>query len=127
MAVYNPCLTCGACCACFRVSFYWAESDLAIPDGVPHHLAEHLQSHYLAMKGTGSRTPRCIALLGTIGKGVHCAIYLKRASVCRNFAPSWENGTVNEWCDKARLIWGLQPLDPTCWTRPDKKEILRAA
>ncbi|EFG2122847.1 YkgJ family cysteine cluster protein, partial [Escherichia coli] len=21
----NPCMTCGACCAFFRVSFYWAE------------------------------------------------------------------------------------------------------
>ena len=23
----NPCVTCGACCAHFRVSFYWAEAD----------------------------------------------------------------------------------------------------
>ncbi|EEX7666747.1 YkgJ family cysteine cluster protein, partial [Escherichia coli] len=23
----NPCMTCGACCAFFRVSFYWAEAD----------------------------------------------------------------------------------------------------
>ncbi|EGR9493162.1 YkgJ family cysteine cluster protein, partial [Escherichia coli] len=22
----NPCMTCGACCAFFRVSFYWAEA-----------------------------------------------------------------------------------------------------
>ncbi len=22
----NPCINCGACCAYFRVSFYWAES-----------------------------------------------------------------------------------------------------
>ncbi|EAX0008081.1 YkgJ family cysteine cluster protein, partial [Salmonella enterica] len=25
MSVLNPCMTCGACCAYFRVSFYWAE------------------------------------------------------------------------------------------------------
>ncbi|MEA7465220.1 YkgJ family cysteine cluster protein, partial [Salmonella enterica subsp. enterica serovar Lubbock] len=24
MSVLNPCMTCGACCAYFRVSFYWA-------------------------------------------------------------------------------------------------------
>ncbi|HBP8873638.1 TPA: YkgJ family cysteine cluster protein, partial [Escherichia coli] len=23
----NPCMRCGACCAFFRVSFYWAEAD----------------------------------------------------------------------------------------------------
>lgn len=23
----NPCVSCGACCAYFRVSFYWAESE----------------------------------------------------------------------------------------------------
>ncbi|HDN1328034.1 YkgJ family cysteine cluster protein, partial [Escherichia coli] len=25
MSNLNPCMTCGACCAFFRVSFYWAE------------------------------------------------------------------------------------------------------
>ncbi|MEG6657786.1 YkgJ family cysteine cluster protein, partial [Pseudomonas aeruginosa] len=25
MSTDNPCLTCGACCAHFRVSFYWGE------------------------------------------------------------------------------------------------------
>ncbi|HGV2870196.1 TPA: YkgJ family cysteine cluster protein, partial [Escherichia coli] len=24
MSNLNPCMTCGACCAFFRVSFYWA-------------------------------------------------------------------------------------------------------
>ncbi len=27
MSEINPCMTCGACCAYFRVSFYWAEAD----------------------------------------------------------------------------------------------------
>ncbi|MBR7358785.1 YkgJ family cysteine cluster protein, partial [Klebsiella pneumoniae] len=26
MSDINPCMTCGACCAYFRVSFYWAEA-----------------------------------------------------------------------------------------------------
>jgi hypothetical protein len=31
----NPCVSCGACCAHFRVSFYWAEADDA-PGGIVH-------------------------------------------------------------------------------------------
>ncbi|MDX1269447.1 MAG: YkgJ family cysteine cluster protein, partial [Oceanisphaera sp.] len=33
MSSGNPCLTCGACCAFFRVSFYWGEihSDFQVP------------------------------------------------------------------------------------------------
>ena len=27
MSNLNPCMTCGACCAFFRVSFYWAEAN----------------------------------------------------------------------------------------------------
>ncbi|RBD09468.1 YkgJ family cysteine cluster protein, partial [Xanthomonas oryzae pv. oryzae] len=26
----HPCLTCGACCAYFRVSFHWSEADPAL-------------------------------------------------------------------------------------------------
>lgn len=110
----NPCITCGACCACFRVSFYWAESDLTTPDGVPHALTNHLQSHYLAMKGTNSRTPRCIALEGCIGGRVRCGIYEQRPTACRNFAPSWKDGATNERCDQARRKWGLAPLKYNC-------------
>lgn len=97
------------------------------PDGVPHALTEHLQDHYLGMKGTDSRTPRCIALSGRIGVEVRCAIYQRRSSACRNFVPSWQNGFVNERCDKARAKWGLAPLDPTCWTMTRGKDTRRAA
>lgn len=110
MDTYNPCITCGACCAYYRASFYWAESDLATENGVPYFLTDHLQTHYLVMKGTNSKTPRCVALKGDIGKNVCCAIYERRSSVCRNFPPSWENGEINERCDKARIKWGLNPL-----------------
>lgn len=111
----NPCITCGACCACFRTSFYWAESDLAIPDGVPHELTDHLQGHLLVMKGTDNRTPRCIALEGSIGGQVRCRIYEQRPTACRNFSPPQEEGTtVNERCNEARRKWGLLPfkIDP---------------
>lgn len=127
MDTYTPCLACGACCACFRVSFYWTESDLATPDGVPHELTEHLQGHYLAMQGTDRCAPRCIALSGTIGAEVRCAIYLRRPSACRNFIPSWQDKSSNDRCDTARVKCGLAPLDPTSWSQPGGKEIQRVA
>jgi len=117
MATYNPCISCGACCAFYRASFYWAESDLATENGVPFVLTDHLQTHYLVMKGTDSRTPRCISLKGVIGSQVYCEIYLRRSSVCRNFLPSFENGEQNERCDKARAKWGMAPLEIDHWTR----------
>ncbi|GAB4341577.1 MAG: YkgJ family cysteine cluster protein [Desulfobulbaceae bacterium] len=112
----TPCLSCGACCATYRASFYWAESDLVTPNGVPHELAEHFPPHFLVMRGTGSPNPRCVALRGEIGVSVYCEIYERRSSVCRDFPPSFENGVRNEWCDKARLKWGLSPLDGDSWT-----------
>ncbi|MFO5452169.1 YkgJ family cysteine cluster protein, partial [Klebsiella pneumoniae] len=30
MSEINPCMTCGACCAYFRVSFYCAETGVAV-------------------------------------------------------------------------------------------------
>ncbi|MDW7772305.1 MAG: YkgJ family cysteine cluster protein [Desulfobulbaceae bacterium] len=127
MDALNPCINCGACCAYFRASFYWAESDLAAPDGVPYELTDHLQTHYLAMKGTDSVTPWCIALKGIIGARVHCEIYDRRSSVCRNFPPSWQNGEQNDRCDKARAGWGLPPLERDSWTRPQPDNFPKAA
>ncbi|MDF1590031.1 MAG: YkgJ family cysteine cluster protein [Desulfobacterales bacterium] len=113
----NPCLRCGACCAYYRASFYWAESnDLS---GVPPDLTEKLNDFYVVMKGTHSPRPRCIALEGQIGIAVCCSIYEHRASVCRNFTPSWESGIPNERCDKARAAWNLKPLAPATWYQPD--------
>jgi len=115
----NPCLECGACCAFFRASFYWAESDLAQPMGVPSELTDKLNDFRLFMQGTNGSHPRCIALMGIIGKKVHCAIYKHRASVCRDFPLSWQNNTHNERCDKARTAWGLAPLTSDIWHFPE--------
>jgi len=115
----NPCLECGACCAYYRASFYWAESDLAQPGGVPSELTEKLDDFRLFMKGSNGSNPRCLALMGIIGKKVHCSIYERRASVCRDFPPSWENGVHNERCDQARISWGLTPLSPEIWYLPE--------
>ncbi len=38
----NPCMTCGACCAHYRVSFYWGESSEAPGGFVPIELTEQV-------------------------------------------------------------------------------------
>ncbi|MEW6751886.1 MAG: YkgJ family cysteine cluster protein [Candidatus Latescibacterota bacterium] len=112
----NPCLTCGACCAHFRAAFYWAEGDDATPGGVPVELTEKVDPFRRAMWGTSRRDPRCVALQGSIGVEVACSIYGQRPSPCRQFEPSWADGTRNERCDRARLAWGLAPLAPDAWS-----------
>ena len=115
----NPCLNCGACCAFYRASFYWSEASSELsPCGVPSELTEKLNDFRLAMKGTGGGNPRCIALEGFIGRTVSCCIYERRASICREFEPSWQNKTTNPRCDKARAAWGLAPLTPESWIDP---------
>ena len=90
------CQSCGACCAFFRVSFYWAETD-AHPEGsVPQALTTAISPHHVAMQGTTRKPPRCVALDGDIGKSVGCRIYEQRSSTCREF----EMGS--EGCLKAR-------------------------
>ncbi|HIJ79484.1 MAG: YkgJ family cysteine cluster protein [Desulfobulbaceae bacterium] len=110
----NPCLTCGACCAFFRVSFYWAEAG-EDGTGVPVALTGRLSTHRAFMLGTNASNPRCVALKGEIGQEVHCAIHPQRASVCRDFAASWQDGQHQAGCDQARAKYGLLPLEPHHW------------
>lgn len=107
----NPCTSCGACCAHFRVSFYGAECDDSPWGTVPVELTESLTHSRQVMKGSNQKKPRCIALEGEIGKCVSCAIHPLRASVCREFPPSWEHGIHNPDCDRARAAHGLPPLE----------------
>ncbi|STS90034.1 putative ferredoxin [Klebsiella variicola] len=83
MSEINPCMTCGACCAYFRVSFYWAEADDA-GGLVPSALTEPLTPFLRCMSGTNQRQSRCAALSGDIGDAVHCTIYENRPSPCAN-------------------------------------------
>lgn len=75
-------------------------------------MTEPLDHHKIAMKGTNQKKPRCIALQGVVGESVSCEIYALRSSVCRNFKMSWEQGEAHDLCDKARIAWGLPPLEP---------------
>lgn len=81
----NPCLSCGACCASFRVSFYWAESEIMLGGTVPPELTEKITPVHVAMKGTNQPDCRCIALEGTIGDAIGCSIYEQRSTTCREF------------------------------------------
>ncbi|MBU0674264.1 MAG: YkgJ family cysteine cluster protein [Proteobacteria bacterium] len=118
METINKCLSCGACCTSFRVSFYWAEGNDVTRGGVPVHLTEKLTAFRRVMIGTNRSQPRCIALSGTIGYEVKCVIHCQRASTCRDFEASWEHGVHNERCDQARATQGMLPLCPEDWLWP---------
>lgn len=105
----NPCLACGACCASFRVSFYWREADDMDAEAVPVEMTRRVAPLLCAMAGTDQPHPRCIALEGIVGCQVRCAIYPRRPSVCREFAPSGQGAMANALCDRARDLWGLPP------------------
>jgi hypothetical protein len=121
----NLCLSCGACCACYRASFYWSEAEDASVGGVPLALTKKLNDFRLVMIGTEGSQPRCIALQGFIGQRVRCRIYAQRPSICREFEPAWQNHTPNPRCDDARRAWGMQPLTPASWLDP--KDFPKAA
>jgi Fe-S-cluster containining protein len=112
----NPCLTCGACCVFFRVSFYWGEADPAMGGAVPAELTEDLTGFRRCMMGTNRAKPFCIALLGSVGEAVRCSIYPDRPSPCRKTGVQWAAGSLEieteelQRCDRARSAWGLPPL-----------------
>ena len=115
MVACNPCMSCGACCVAFRASFYWAEGDDTMEGGVPVHLTVNVNAFRRAMRRTNSQDQRCIALYGIPGQRVQCTIYERRPSVCHNFEPSWKTGIHNSRCNKARAIFGLEPLCQDSW------------
>lgn len=95
----QSCVTCGACCAYFRVSFYWAEGE-----SMPADVLEELTPVYSCMKGTNQKNPRCVMLSGEIGQQVSCIMYEQRSSSCKEVMPA------DEQCNKARTAHGLIPL-----------------
>lgn len=116
MASKNPCIECGACCAFFRVSFFWEETSSENPDSVPIEMTEALNELLQCMKGTNQPHPRCVCLEGKIGKRVSCTIYPRRSSTCRDFGLHETKGVISVTgddltrCNEARKAWGLPPL-----------------
>jgi hypothetical protein len=96
----QACLHCGACCANFRVSFYWAETT-AHPDGqVPQEYTTPISPYHVAMQGTNQKNPRCCALKGEVGQQVSCQIYEQRSGTCREFQAG------DAHCQAARARYG---------------------
>lgn len=104
MSNNNLCLSCGACCACFRVSFYWGESTDAPGGFVPVELTEKASQHLLCMKGTNTYPLRCIALRGVVGEQVGCSIYDQRPTTFREFNVDELDGSPNIRCLELRGI-----------------------
>ncbi len=100
----HPCLTCGACCASFRVDFSVEETQERggpVPDGLVVHVTDTTSR----MRGTDHARPRCAALTGTVGVKAACGIYEWRPSPCREF----EAGS--DACNRARGRVQLNPLE----------------
>ncbi len=97
------------------MAFHWSEADISLDGPVPPELTEKLDPHRLAMRSSGVPKPRCVALRGIVGEAAHCSIYAQRPSVCRHVQPSWESGSRDLQCDKARAAHGLALLTPTDW------------
>ena len=95
----DSCLSCGACCAHFRVSFYWAEGL-----NLPEHYTEPVTAVYSCMAGTNQSQPRCIALQGEIGVGVSYGVYSARSSSCQEVQAG------DAQCNKARAAYNMIPL-----------------
>ena len=96
------CQRCGACCAHFRVSFYWGEANDAPGGTVPAALTRSVNAHLRCMAGTEARPSRCVALAGDVGREVGCTIYAQRSSSCRELQPG------DDKCLRARAAHGLE-------------------
>ena len=110
------CQRCGACCAYFRVSFYWGEADDAPGGTVPVALTRPVNAHLRCMAGTEKRPARCVALAGEIGHDVACTIYAQRSSSCQELQPG------DDKCLRARAAHGLETV-PASATSPDPAQL----
>ena len=98
LAGYSDCVACGACCATYRVAFYWAEADAL---GLPDTHVERLDPWRACMAGSNAKAPRCVALIGQVGIDAHCSIYAQRPSPCHDL----QRGDAQ--CLRARARHGL--------------------
>lgn len=112
MSDINPCMRCGACCACFPVLISHDEVDDSEDGCVPSEMVVVLENGQNAMKGTVDRNVRCAALTGDVSCSVRCSIYENRPMVCRGFKGSWEKGINNVHCNQAREAFGMYAFEP---------------
>ena len=79
---------------------------------MPAALVEAVGTQLACMRGTAEAPRRCVALRGSIGDRVSCAIYEFRPGPCREFAPLATVGRGDEACNEARRRHHLPPLTP---------------
>ena len=79
------CLSCGACCAAFRVDFHCSNLASADVPGEPLELTVPLTATLVRMRGTDEAPPRCVGLGGEGGTCVACTFYVCRRGPCRDF------------------------------------------
>jgi hypothetical protein len=117
-------MSCGACCAIFRVSFSSSQRENFEIWKVPLEKTVTSDSKIYSMLGTEKKhRPKCNALRGRIGRIVNCEIYLNRPTPCRNFTASYADGVKNIRCDEARKAHGLPPLKLSDWNAEALKEL----
>jgi len=106
------CTNCGACCVTYPVTFSPKEIDSESGGWVPAALVERdaFLTRCAHMRGTRDHPRRCVALEGTVGVDVRCAIYERRPNPCRDFAPEADAGRGDARCGDARRLQGLLPL-----------------
>lgn len=78
----------------------------SVPDG----LCGELNYSLARMRGTDHASPRCAALVGTVGVKASCGIYEWRPSPCREFGLRAPLGLGDDACARARARHGLPPL-----------------
>ncbi|RYF14937.1 MAG: YkgJ family cysteine cluster protein [Comamonadaceae bacterium] len=99
----SPCLSCGACCAAYRVDFSACEMQ-DMGGSVPMGLATEVTGNTWRMRGTDHLPVRCGALTGNVGERAACGIYEWRPGPCRELEPG------SDGCQRARQRHGLAPL-----------------
>lgn len=101
---YDPkaCITCGACCSHFSVSFYWQEAEQR---GIDEATLVQITPWRVAFAGTVSKPVRCVHFNGAVGEESFCRIYEQRPHPCRELQPG------DEKCQKARAAHGLPALE----------------
>ncbi len=107
----NPCLGCGVCCTHFRISFYFGELDTQPMGFVPNEKTSKINDFFACMQGTETGG-RCVALLGTPGENISCAIYSNRPTPCREFPVFMEDGNPNPKCNELRAKAGIPLIKP---------------
>jgi len=88
----TDCTTCGACCQ------FGGEVVVSRAENLPKYLTRSVRGviGFASWEAEDivrmARTPdnRCVALRGEVNKTCHCAIYLRRPNVCREFVPGSE-------------------------------------